>query len=281
MQKSKKKIDMTSKNEGERSFFYPPRDIVCTRAFSNFLLEYHSNFDSFFYIASLAIKSDDVRVRAANLFVRHLSANASDEERERHRKAASDLDAAWRQLRKFAPLLSRNLTNTAVSGVQRYFSEIIQTVALKKPEILKSAQTLRVDEILNFNNHKDLVAYLIDRKINELSYGGLDGVEEYFSDRLGIKMFTSDQQRTLLKVFFELRNINVHSGGIVNDLFLRRVGQVDGFQFVRGECFHVDMDELEKLAGNAIQIALEVDRSTASKFKLRRKAHDIWAGSRI
>lgn len=130
------------------------------------------------------------------------------------------------QLKKHSSVHSRNLTNGIVNAFQRYFSAIINAAALKRPEMLSSSQTVRVDDVLRFTRHKDLVAFIIDRKINELSYGGLADMEKYFDDRLGVRMFDDNRQRELLCLFVEVRNINVHNGGIVNDLFASRVGTV-------------------------------------------------------
>ena len=195
---------------------------------------------------------------------------------ERYEKVANDPDATLRQLKRFAGVQSRNLTNTAVNAFQRYFSEIIQAVALKRPEILKSNEMVRIDEVLRFNRYSDLVSFLIDKKVNELSYGGIKGIEAYFREKCGIEMFANDRSRELLTVFVELRNINVHSGGIVNDIFLRKVGKVDGFQFVRGKRYHVDMDGLALLTDNAMRTTLAIDQAVATKFGIRRKAHKLW-----
>jgi len=255
-------------------FFYPKRTVICTRTFSNFLADYYDNVDHLFFITSLAARADDTLVTAAKTLANISS--STHEDKERWERVRADPQVTARELRRFARVLSRNLTNAIVSGFQRYFSEIIQATALKRPEILRSGQTVRVDEILRFTRHSDIVSYLIDKKINELSYGGIRDMESYFRDRLGTEMFSTDRQRALLTAFIEIRNINVHNGSIVNDLFLSKVGAIEDFNFVRGKRFHVDMDELTLLSDNAIRVALAIDRSVASKFKLQRKAHKAW-----
>jgi hypothetical protein len=205
-----------------------------------------------------------------------LMGGAKPEEKESLQKSANDPDAALRQLKRFASVQSRNLTNATVNGLQHYFSEIIQAAALKRPEMLRSGETLRVDEILRFKRYKDLVTFLIDKKINELSYGGIKGMEPYFRDKLGIEMFGKDRSRILLTTFVEIRNINIHNRGYINDLFLSKVGKVDGFNFAKGKYFHVDMDMLKLLSDNAIETALELDHAVATKFGLQRKSHERW-----
>jgi hypothetical protein len=90
-------------------------------------------------------------------------------------------------------------------------------------------------------------------------------------------MFATDTARVLLTAFVEIRNVNVHNGGIVNELFLSKVGKIDGFEFARGRQFHVDMDKLILLSDNAIRTALGIDQAVATKFGLQRKAHKLWS----
>ena len=157
-------------------FFYPPRSTICTKTFSQFLADYHENLDSFFFVVRLVAQADEGRVRAA----RALIEGAKPEELERLQKSANDPDAALRQLKRFSTVQSRNLTNATVNGFQRYFSTIIQAAALRRPEILRSSETVQVDEVLRSKRHKDVVSLLIDKKINELSYGGIRAMESYF-----------------------------------------------------------------------------------------------------
>ena len=117
----------------------------------------------------------------------------------------------------------------------------------------------------------DLRAYIANKKINELSYGGLKQIQEFISDRLGVEMFTSTEQQSLLTIFVELRNIHTHNRGIVNQLFLDRIGEGHKqFKFTLAKLFHVDLDNFILLSKNAIEVALQVDDSLAKKFKIKR-----------
>lgn len=253
--------------------FYPPRNIVCTDAFSHFLNEYHRNIDYFFFVIHLVHLADSGRVRAAKALA---SVEQDADERGRLEMSANDPDITLRQLKTHSTVQSRNLTNGMVNAFQRYFSSIIHSAALKKPMTISSSQTVKVDDILRFTRHQDLVAFIIDRKINDLSYGGLAEMEKYYDDRLGVRMFDTDRQRDLLRLFVEVRNINVHNGGIVNELFLNRVGTVDGFSYRKGKSFHVDLDALVTLSENAMQVARRIDETIGKKFGLKRRSHQVW-----
>ncbi|MBY3194247.1 hypothetical protein [Rhizobium laguerreae] len=258
----------------ESDMFYPPRNIVCTDAFSHFLNEYHRNIDYFFFVVRLVGMVDSQRVLAAKTLA---DFEKDADKRARLETNASDPGIALRQLTSHSVVQSRNLTNGIVNAFQRYFSSIIHSAALKKPMIISSSsQSVRIDDILRFSRHRDLVAFIIDRKINDLSYGGLSEMEKYYDDRLGVRMFDTDRQRDLLRLFVEVRNINVHNGGIVNELFVNRVGKVDGFPFQTGKSFHVDLDALITLSENAMQVARRIDETVSRKFGLKRKGHQVW-----
>jgi len=253
--------------------FYPRRNTVCTNPFSRFLKSYHSNLDFFFFVVRLVAKADEARVGASKAL---LIGESDPEKITQYEASIANPDATLQELKGHSTVLSRNLTNGIVNAFQRYFSAIINSAVIKRPEMISSAQMVRVDDILRFTRHKDLVAFIIDRKINDLSYGGLTEMEKYFDDRLGVKMFDDDRQRELLRLFVEVRNINVHNGGIVNDLFVSRVGTVEGFPYTKGRNFHVDMEALVTLSENAMRVAMHIDSIVGAKFKLQKKAHHTW-----
>lgn len=255
------------------NIFYPSRDTVCTEPFSRFLKEYYSHLDFFFFVIQLVSKADQGRVVASKALI---VAETDPERIAGYQNSIDNPDLVLKQLSKHSTVVSQNLTNGIANAFQRYFSSIINSAAVKRPELMSSSQTIRVDDVLKFNRHKDLIAFIIDRKINELSYGGLSDMEKYFDDRLGVKMFEDDRQRGLLRLLVEARNINVHNGGIVNELFVARVGLVEGFTFKKGKIFHVDMDSLASLSENAMRVAMQIDALVGAKFRLQRKAHRNW-----
>lgn len=253
--------------------FYPGDDTICTDAFSRFLREYRANLDFFFFVVRLVGQADDTRRALSSAL---LTTEKDPKKRLRYEKDIARPDLVLDQLTRHSTVQSRNLTNGIVNAFQRYFSAIINLVAIKRPEVISSSQSIKIEDILRFKKFKDLAAFIIDRKINELSYGGLADMEKYFNDRLGVRMFSDDSQREMLRLFVEVRNINVHNGGIVNDIFISRVGNVNGFTYAKGDSFHIDFEALVTLSENAMRVAMQIDAIVATKFRLLRKAHRSW-----
>jgi hypothetical protein len=228
--------------------------------------------DFFFFVVEIAHSID----RSAEIAIKALAAAGDEEAHQRLKRLEMDPKRAQKKLNSYSAVISRNLTNAVVAFYQRYFSEIIQEVALKKPEVLRSSQAIRADEILQFTKHRDVVAFLVDKKLNELAYGGLRQTEVFFQDHLGVKLFLTDLERDLLTVFNELRNINQHNGAVINRLFLSRVRPVEGFNFSVGKRYHVDLDHLLTLTDNVIRVTARLDDTLCQKFSLKRKTLRVW-----
>jgi hypothetical protein len=67
----------------------------------------------------------------------------------------------------------------------------------------------------------------------------------------------------------------------VNDLFLSKVGKVDGFNFLKGKYFHVSSEMLQLMSDNAMETALKLDYAVATKFGLQRKSHQRWIAPNV
>jgi hypothetical protein len=236
---------------------------VCTDPLYRFIAEYHDIIDLFFFVVTSATTIDRMRNIASKALAK------VDAQKEEHKAERHD---AFTQVRTFGPPLSKNLVMTMVNNFSCYLSEVIQLVVRKKYEVLRSSERLATDEILQFSRLSDLIAYIADKKINELSYGGLQELERFLSDRLGLSLFASEDERILLTIFVEIRNVHTHNRGVINELFLKRLGTktYQNWKFVAGKEHHVDFDEFVALANNSIDIAIRLDELIAKKFKLRR-----------
>ncbi len=79
-----------------------------------------------------------------------------------------------------------------------------------------------------------------------------------------------EHERILLTILSELRNIQTHNRGVVNRLFLNRVGRstYEDFEFVWGQAYVVPLTRFATLARNAIDIAVRLDQRLVAKFGL-------------
>lgn len=239
----------------------------CTDPLQRFLVRHSDIFGLFFFSAHLAEHVDRVSFMAAEALAGGPS--PAEEDIARLEAAKRNRHARMAQLNAFRHLQSENMCSRMVDNFMSYLCETLQAVLLKRPEMLRSAEQVRLDDVLRFKNYRELVEFLAARKINALTYGGLKDIEEFIDERLSLPLTTSNDKRTTLLIAIELRNVYTHNRGIINDLFLQRTrGLTHAFTFKKGHRYHADLDVLARLANNIYKV--DFDARAAVKYRLRR-----------
>ncbi|MDU8926513.1 hypothetical protein RXV86_03860 [Alisedimentitalea sp. MJ-SS2] len=262
----------------EKLFYLLDRQSTCTVSFWLFLNDYEETIDLFYFGLQLAHHTDRSALAASKAL---LLVETDEKKRAKLEATIENPDRSVKRYSEFARLNSKNMTTNIVDGFLWYVSQIIQECMRRRPEIVKSGETLRVEEVFDFASRKEIVDYLIDRKINKLSYGGLKQVEKFIFDALGIEMFENEEDRRLLKIFTEMRNIHAHNRGRINKIFLDRVGQCEdlGFKFVEGKQTGFDYDDLVRLSTACLKTAHSLDNKAAKKFRIAKKRVSTWQKS--
>ena len=235
---------------------------LCSEPLANSFIAYRDSFDSFMFLIDLAARADRMRKIAIDA----LGDTDPDDEPEPTQKA----------LKRFSRTNSENLVNNSVNAFQRYFSQIVQECIRKRPDILTTNEQVPVRDIVHLKRMSDVIELLVERRVNKLAYEGITGIELYFEDRLGLKLFASDKERQLTREFIELRNIIVHNGGIVNAIFLERIGAAPTKAFRLGKRFHVGWHDFCEYAANMISVTSKLDTAACDKFSIRRKKFGTW-----
>lgn len=155
----------------------------------------------------------------------------------------------------------------AVDNYLSYISELIGLIFIEKPETLKSKETVKLDFILNHNNFNELVKEIAEVKINELSYKGLNELDDYLKDKINFPLFNDSLYKTKAIEVVEIRNIFIHNRGTVNKVFLNRVKSKKykiGQSIMLEEDLAIKISELE----NHVR---DLDKRAIKKFKLTTK----------
>lgn len=227
---------------------------------------------------SLSAQVDRSRFMAA----RALAVNGSPEDKERFGRIERDPQPAFRRLVSFSEYQSETIIIRIVDNFMSYLSEILQLCMLKRPEILRSNEQIRTEDVLRFTHRSELLDFLINRKLNELTYGGIRGIEEFLNQRLAIPLTSDDQMRHYLSITIELRNIYTHNRGVVNELFVSRISGIEhDYKFVIGDRFHADYDQIVIFSSNLFKIVQFLDKRVAEKFKIRKRKFGTWDAARI
>jgi hypothetical protein len=153
-----------------------------------------------------------------------------------------------------------------VDGFLTYLAETIAAVFRTRPETLRSGESVRVDEVLQFDTMEELIEFLAERRVNSLTYKSLADLSDYLGRELGFEMFASDEDRSRATALVELRNLIVHNGRVANARYLARV---PGCQVTAGDKVPVDAETLEEAAFLA-EVAYGIDERAAQKWGLTR-----------
>lgn len=193
------------------------------------------------------------------------------------KKVEKDKDKTFNELVKFARLQSENMCIRSVDNYLSYLADIIKAVLSKRPVMLKSDEQVRLDDVFQFTSFNDLTSFLIDRKVTRLAFTGITGLEEFIAQRTNMPLAQDDAQRSLLMVAVELRNIYSHTRGLVSEITLNRLRDIEhGLTIQKGKRFVADYDTLIPLTNNLILLARQLDKVMTQKFKLRRKRFSTW-----
>lgn len=158
---------------------------------------------------------------------------------------------------------ARTIDNTLT-----YFKDILGEVILKTPEILKSQEKERLDFILKYDSIESLKIALAEKKIESLFYSGVDTIESFFKDRLGVSLFKTKEDKMEFNRVVKKRNLIVHNRGRVNKEYLK---EFSDSSFVEGSSLSYSYDDISRINLILSNFVTNLDNEIAKKFKLDLK----------
>lgn len=167
--------------------------------------------------------------------------------------------------RYHSPLLAEMVMLRMADNYLTYLSELLTTVFLTRPEMLKSGEQVRIDFVLQHVAMPDLVASLAERKVDRLSYIGMKDLAAYFSDELKLPLFSSEGDLARAIRIIETRNIIVHNRGVVNERYTTRV---HGSALSVGERVALTTEDEIQNSDFLAHAVYDVDTRAIAKYKL-------------
>lgn len=251
----------------------PSQDDRCTERGYFFMRRHFTIFDFFFFNLHLSQTIDKQRATA----IKALAHVGDQESLRRVDELERNPEPAFSKLQKFGSFQSENMCIRVVDNFICFLSETIQSCMMKRPQMLCSSEMIKVEDVIKFQNRRELLSFLIDRKLNELTYGGIKELENFLKERTGFSLTATDEEKAFLTTSIELRNIYTHNRGVVNDIFIKRLkGVKHDFTFVKGQRFHADFDIIAMSANCLLNIGKRLDGMAASKFRIRTKTYGTW-----
>ena len=152
-----------------------------------------------------------------------------------------------------------------IDNVLTYFKEILSEIVLKKPQILKSKETERLDFILNFSTIEEMQVAIAEKKIEALFYAGFDKIETFFRERIGINIFETEEQKIDFNNAILSRNLIVHNRGIVTKEYLKKIPKSE---LTIGEKIHSSYENISTLNISICNFIARIDKILIEKFDL-------------
>jgi hypothetical protein len=230
------------------------------------LEDYQMVVDLIAFVATVTVHSDE----AARIAARALLPDAkNEEERARYERTLKEGRGARKSLVRFRRLMTEMVLCRNTDNFLTYISQLLALVFRTRPETLRSKGTEKLDFILQYTSMDDLVAAIAEKRVNDLSYKGIDDLAEYLQDQIGFVLFDSSENSDRAKYLIEVRNLLVHNRGIVNQIFLSRLRSYSRHELGNlGEPVSLDSDFIFDAAEMLIKSAFDIDARAAAKWNL-------------
>lgn len=162
-------------------------------------------------------------------------------------------------------MLQELILTRTVDNFLSFVSELLALIYETKPQMLRSAEHERIDYVLNFESMDELRAAIAERKVERLSFLGLRELSDCLKSQINFELFPSAEELKQASLLVEMRNICVHSRGIIGTISARRFSEFRGQIGKRLDFSHERIRELRRFLENAV---FDVDVRATEKFAL-------------
>ncbi len=153
-----------------------------------------------------------------------------------------------------------------VDNFNKYLVDIIEEILLVKPEIMSSSeQTISTEEVLKIGDYKNLIHYLIERKIRSLSNKGLEDIRKW-CDNKGIPFDVKQNAVSTIKEMMATRNIIVHNRCLIDKGY---INIVDKTTFSEGEKREMKYPYLFKAYDSLTKVVFDTDSMIIKKYGVK------------
>lgn len=121
-------------------------------------------------------------------------------------------------------LMSEMTLCRVVDNYLCYITDLLGLLFKSRPDCLKSSEEVTLEFVLTHKTRSRLIHAIVDRQVDKLSRRGMRDLNDYTTRRLGLPLFSGDSQLSRAVELVETRNLIVHARGIVDEVFLSRIG---------------------------------------------------------
>lgn len=241
---------------------------ICSKSAKDFYIEHKKLSEFYFFVFGLAFKANDFqRELNKRLSDLHTDKKLKDYYLEQSKKQSIELITMKKHMDMFKEVLYvRNVENYV-----NYLAGIMHQIFIAKPMTLRSSENITLAEALSQETINDLVLFVAERKVNQLSYLSLTDLSDYFNNRFGLSLADKTDLQNLF-VAVEIRNLFVHNRCIINNRYINRMKIAEENI---GKKKIIENDELQELLSLLFNCVNHLDNKIKSKFRIKGTRFNI------
>ncbi|MBW3576916.1 MAG: hypothetical protein KY462_04085 [Actinobacteria bacterium] len=237
--------------------------IPLTQSAARFLRRHSQMIQFYSDMANLAAWADEQERANVKLLALIDEGDAMSSERlESLAKSTRHLEAVKRN----RGVILESLISNSVDSFLAYIGQLLGEIFRARPETLRSGQTVRIDQVLEYDDLSELIDWLAEERVVTLTYKGFYDLQADLERALGFTLVPDEDAVREMMYFIEVRNLLVHNLGLINRRFLSRTGA----DLPLGAPIPIDASLTQRIVKTVGETALSIDARTSMKFGLNR-----------
>jgi hypothetical protein len=132
----------------------------------------------------------------------------------------------WQRLQnQFPDVLLETVFVYRVALFTAFLTDMLSATLLSRPEMLKSGKTLSYEEIVELPDRAAVIDLIVQRELTDFSDNSVQDQARWIYRHLGLPLFTDDAQLVRVNELSARWSLFVHTNGIVDQNYLKRVPQ--------------------------------------------------------
>jgi len=147
-----------------------------------------------------------------------------------------------------------------------FIKDYLFALLTARRELLRSEETVTYRELAAFESLDSMIAYIAQRKIDELT--GIDEVAKFFEKRLGLSLENDFRSWTQLVEANCRRNMIVHNQGKTNKTYCRKTGHKE-----QDEHLDTNIEYVQKISSVVGEFVYFIHSKLSSRFAARESVN--------
>lgn len=153
----------------------------------------------------------------------------------------------------------------AVDNYLIYLSQLLAVIYKEKPDSIKALESpITTKDIFSFSTIDDLIAGIVEAKIEQASRQGAKDLFELFSKH-HFKLFETSEYESAGKFIIEIRNVIVHNRGRITKVFKDKF---PSYTQEIGDRIIITNNNARNIINFLVNLVIDIDNRAAKKFNL-------------